>query len=82
MMIMYRHINHFEYHIDVYKRQVYGDPIVHPQEESYWGNVNPIGLRSCYDAVSYTHLPESGQGELGIVKIIPYLCPSKREHKV
>ena len=28
---------------------VYGDPIVHPQPESYWGNVNPIGLRSCYD---------------------------------
>ena len=26
--------------------EVYGDPIVHPQEESYWGNVNPIGLRS------------------------------------
>lgn len=29
--------------------EVYGDPIVHPQEESYWGNVNPIGIRSCYD---------------------------------
>lgn len=29
--------------------EVYGDPSVHPQEESYWGNVNPIGLRSCYD---------------------------------
>lgn len=29
--------------------EVYGDPIVHPQLESYWGNVNPIGLRSCYD---------------------------------
>jgi len=29
--------------------EVYGDPNVHPQEESYWGNVNPIGLRSCYD---------------------------------
>ena len=29
--------------------EVYGDPIVPPQEESYWGNVNPIGLRSCYD---------------------------------
>jgi UDP-glucuronate decarboxylase len=28
---------------------VYGDPQVHPQEESYWGNVNPIGIRSCYD---------------------------------
>lgn len=29
--------------------EVYGDPAVHPQTESYWGNVNPIGLRSCYD---------------------------------
>lgn len=29
--------------------EVYGDPIVHPQAEDYWGNVNPIGLRSCYD---------------------------------
>ncbi|MCK4892360.1 MAG: SDR family oxidoreductase [Calditrichia bacterium] len=29
--------------------EVYGDPEVHPQPESYWGNVNPIGLRSCYD---------------------------------
>lgn len=29
--------------------EVYGDPEVHPQPESYWGNVNPIGFRSCYD---------------------------------
>ena len=29
--------------------EVYGDPEVHPQREDYWGNVNPIGLRSCYD---------------------------------
>lgn len=29
--------------------EVYGDPLVHPQPESYWGNVNPIGSRSCYD---------------------------------
>jgi UDP-glucuronate decarboxylase len=29
--------------------EVYGDPTVHPQPENYWGNVNPIGLRSCYD---------------------------------
>lgn len=29
--------------------EVYGNPAVHPQEESYWGNVNPIGMRSCYD---------------------------------
>lgn len=29
--------------------EVYGNPKVHPQQESYWGNVNPIGIRSCYD---------------------------------
>src|SRR6195952_5570055 len=29
--------------------EVYGDPEVHPQDESYWGHVNPIGIRSCYD---------------------------------
>lgn len=29
--------------------EVYGDPLVHPQTEDYWGNVNPIGLRGCYD---------------------------------
>jgi UDP-glucuronate decarboxylase len=29
--------------------EVYGDPMVHPQTESYWGNVNPTGIRSCYD---------------------------------
>ena len=29
--------------------EVYGDPVEHPQKETYWGNVNPIGLRSCYD---------------------------------
>jgi UDP-glucuronate decarboxylase len=29
--------------------EVYGDPMEHPQKESYWGNVNPIGIRSCYD---------------------------------
>lgn len=29
--------------------EIYGDPIMHPQTENYWGNVNPIGIRSCYD---------------------------------
>jgi UDP-glucuronate decarboxylase len=29
--------------------EVYGDPSIHPQPESYWGNVNPVGIRSCYD---------------------------------
>src|ERR671939_717528 len=39
--------------------EVYGDPQVHPQPESYYGNVNPIGLRSCYDAETEI-LPEEG----------------------
>src|SRR5437899_12205527 len=29
--------------------ECYGDPLVHPQVETYWGNVNPVGMRSCYD---------------------------------
>ena len=29
--------------------ECYGDPLEHPQTETYWGNVNPVGLRSCYD---------------------------------
>src|SRR5262245_5172659 len=29
--------------------EVYGDPLIHPQQEDYWGNVNPIGVRGCYD---------------------------------
>ena len=29
--------------------EVYGDPVIHPQREDYWGNVNPVGVRSCYD---------------------------------
>ena len=29
--------------------EVYGNPLIHPQKETYWGNVNPIGIRSCYD---------------------------------
>ena len=29
--------------------EVYGDPLIHPQTEDYWGNVNPVGIRSCYD---------------------------------
>lgn len=43
--------------------EVYGDPKVHPQKEDYWGNVNPVGIRSCYDegkrfgeAIAFTYL--------------------------
>lgn len=35
--------------------EVYGDPLQHPQKESYWGNVNPIGIRSCYDEGKVSH---------------------------
>ena len=34
--------------------ECYGDPLEHPQAETYWGNVNPVGLRSCYDERSAT----------------------------
>ena len=47
--------------------EVYGDPLVHPQSEEYWGNVNPIGIRSCYDeskrgaeALTYAYLRKHG----------------------
>ena len=29
--------------------EIYGDPLIHPQREDYWGHVNPLGIRSCYD---------------------------------
>jgi UDP-glucuronate decarboxylase len=41
-----------ELHIPVLQAstsEIYGDPLIHPQKEDYWGNVNPIGIRSCYD---------------------------------
>lgn len=37
--------------------EVYGDPLEHPQRETYWGNVNPIGERSCYDEGADTVIP-------------------------
>lgn len=55
--------------------EVYGDPLVHPQTESYWGNVNPIGVRSCYDeakrfgeALTMAYFREFGL-DAGIVRI-------------
>ncbi|MBI4845868.1 MAG: SDR family oxidoreductase [Candidatus Omnitrophica bacterium] len=45
--------------------EIYGDPLIHPQSEEYWGNVNPIGIRSCYDeskrgaeALTYAYMRE------------------------
>ena len=55
--------------------EIYGDPLEHPQTESYWGNVNPIGVRSCYDeakrfseALTFAHQRERGTNT-GIVLI-------------
>jgi len=55
--------------------EVYGDPLIHPQPESYWGNVNPIGPRSMYDeakrfaeALAIAHRQERGTN-VGIVRI-------------
>ena len=41
--------NEPDYGIYRFAYEVYGDPLEHPQPETYWGNVNPIGSRSCYD---------------------------------
>jgi dTDP-glucose 4,6-dehydratase len=55
--------------------EVYGDPEQHPQEESYWGNVNPVGVRSCYDegkrfaeALTMAHV-RTNDLDAGIVRI-------------
>ena len=55
--------------------EIYGDPLEHPQTESYWGNVNPIGVRSCYDeakrfseALTFAHQRERATNT-GIVRI-------------
>lgn len=55
--------------------EIYGDPLEHPQTESYWGNVNPTGVRSCYDeakrfaeSLSFAFRRERGTN-IGIVRI-------------
>ncbi len=64
--------------------EVYGDPLVHPQEESYWGNVNPIGPRSVYDeakrfgeAMTMAYLREYGV-DTRIVRIFNTYGPRNR----
>jgi len=47
-MLELAHANHCQI-IFASTSEIYGDPLVHPQSEEYWGNVNPNGLRSCYD---------------------------------
>ena len=64
--------------------EVYGDPLVHPQPESYWGNVNPVGLRSVYDeskrfaeALTMAHRRERGV-DTAIVRIFNTFGPRMR----
>ena len=54
--------------------EIYGNPLVHPQSELYWGNVNPVGIRSCYDEgkrVAETYMYEYGRqgGNVRIARI-------------
>ncbi|MDT5073710.1 MAG: dTDP-glucose 4,6-dehydratase, partial [Mycobacterium sp.] len=66
--------------------EVYGDPLEHPQRESYWGNVNPIGPRSVYDeakryaeALSFAYLRERGQS-IGVARIFNTYGPRMRSN--
>jgi dTDP-glucose 4,6-dehydratase len=66
--------------------EIYGDPLVHPQTESYWGNVNPIGPRGCYDeskrfaeALTMAYHREHGV-DTGIVRIFNTYGPRMRLH--
>jgi dTDP-glucose 4,6-dehydratase len=66
--------------------EIYGDPLVHPQTEDYWGNVNPIGPRGCYDeakrfaeALSMAYHQEHGV-ETRIVRIFNTYGPRMRLH--
>ena len=64
--------------------EVYGDPSVHPQPEGYWGNVNPIGIRSCYDEgkrcaeTLFMDYHRQNAVDIRIVRIFntygPYMC--------
>ena len=66
--------------------EVYGDPLIHPQPESYWGNVNPIGPRGCYDeakrfAEAMTMAYHRAQGvDTRIVRIFNTYGPRMRPH--
>ncbi|WP_214414381.1 UDP-glucuronic acid decarboxylase family protein [Sphaerisporangium fuscum] len=66
--------------------EVYGDPLEHPQRESYWGNVNPVGPRSVYDeakrfAESLTTAYRNSNGtDTGIVRIFNTYGPRMRPH--
>ena len=69
--------------------EVYGDPAEHPQKETYWGHVNPIGIRSCYDegqrvAETFTmDYHRQNKVDVKIVRIFntygPRMLPQRRE---
>ena len=62
--------------------EVYGDPEVHPQTEDYWGRVNPIGIRSCYDEgkrCAETLFLITGVSISLKLKSLEYLIPMDRE---
>ncbi len=62
--------------------EVYGDPTVHPQPESYWGNVNPVGVRSCYDEgkrcaeTLFTDYHKQNQVRIKIIRIFNTYGPN------
>jgi len=66
--------------------EVYGDPIIHPQPESYWGNVNPIGKRSCYDEgkrcaeTLFTDYHQQNQVRIKIIRIFNTYGPKMHPH--
>ena len=61
--------------------EIYGDPKVHPQQEDYWGNVNPIGPRSCYDegkrvaeTMMYSYKEQSGRNhDILVLELLRFL---------
>lgn len=66
--------------------EVYGDPLVHPQTEDYWGNVNPIGVRSCYDeskrgaeAITYAYMRQHNI-PVRVVRIFNTYGPNMQIH--
>ena len=66
--------------------EVYGDPLEHPQRESYWGNVNPVGPRSVYDeakrfaeALAFAHRRVRGT-DIGVARIFNTYGPGMRPH--
>jgi nucleoside-diphosphate-sugar epimerase len=64
--------------------EVYGDPLVHPQTESYWGNVNPVGIRACYDEskrfgeAATVEFVRSGKVDARVVRIFNTYGPRSR----